>query len=293
MTTFATGIATAFHFGYNVTLTNSVVPLLAVVVSHSELRHMGEGIHTTGCTGWFDPCVQEHVRVFKNSGLHVILTLQTLSTSYDRYYEGRKDFGSMMSTVSRFTLTHCPALNNSGRLPQIRNLARLVWVNVNVTKADLNSSLASSSKFCVPPGHQGSAGDRTPLTSETLKHQKKRTLQLLLAYAYAVKHHLRGEDGTDWPDYKDVLPASFARFNETGLDRTANTSYSSINSADKGASAGKEGCSGRKKVWNTQEIPSDASAPLLTDAHQTVEFHPYADGLSLPLPMMCAPPLCS
>ena len=64
VTIFATGIATAFHYGYNVTLTNSVVPLLAVVVSHSE-PYFPEGIHTTSHTGWFDPCIQEYVRSFE------------------------------------------------------------------------------------------------------------------------------------------------------------------------------------------------------------------------------------
>ena len=59
VTIFATLVATAYHFGWNVVLTNSVVPLLAVVV----------GL----------------ILVFRNS------------SSYDRYYVGVLSFPPTLS----------------------------------------------------------------------------------------------------------------------------------------------------------------------------------------------------
>ncbi|KAF8579457.1 hypothetical protein K439DRAFT_1654555 [Ramaria rubella] len=230
VTLFAIGIATAFAYGYNVTLTNSVTPLLAVVV----------GL----------------ILVFRNT------------TSYDRYYEGRKDFGSMMSTI--------------------RNLSRLIWINVNATDPNTVAPSSSTSSSMFFGARHSATDDKTLPSSENLKQQKIRALKLLLSYAFAVKHHLRGEDGTDWPDYKDVLPSSFARFDQIGYDHTANGSYSSIAVGNKDGSVGKKG-SRRSKVWSSsQAVVTDATTPLLTDSHQTVEFHPYAADLCLPLPMVIA-----
>jgi len=198
VTLFATVIAMAYDQGYNVTLSNSVTPLLAVVV----------GL----------------ILVFRNT------------TSYDRYYEGRKDFGSMMSTV--------------------RNLSRLIWVNVNVSPT-------------------------STLTASALKAQKVQALRLLLSYAFAVKHHLRGEDGTEWDDYRGVLPAGFSKDN-LGYDRiNRNGGYSSS------SSVGKVGGL-HVHVARDRSIAPTESSPLLTDSHETVEFHPYANMLSLPLPMVIA-----
>ncbi|KIJ27858.1 hypothetical protein M422DRAFT_215649 [Sphaerobolus stellatus SS14] len=212
VTIFATIIAVLFEKGYDVTLTNSVTPLLAVVV----------GL----------------LLVFRNS------------TSYDRYYEGRKDFGAMMSTI--------------------RNLSRLIWVNVNHTATPgLSSSTTSAA-----------SDDKTLLTSSNLLNEKVKTLKLLLSYAFSVKHHLRGEDGVDWPDYKDVLPPSFTRFDQIGYDRTVTRSYSSVS---------LRGRNKKTRVAAAQIIAeTGSSTPLLTDSYHTVEFHPYPDHLSLPLPMVIA-----
>jgi len=120
--------------------------------------------------------------------------------------------------------------------------------------------------------------DKTLLSPVNLKEEKIRALKLLLSYAYAVKHHLRGEVGTDWPDYKDVLPLNFARFDEIGFGRTKNRVYSSINS----------GTTTQKARIVHDDLVTDASptTPLLTDSHHTVEFHAYPEPMSLPLPMV-------
>ncbi|KAF8522083.1 Bestrophin, RFP-TM, chloride channel-domain-containing protein [Hysterangium stoloniferum] len=195
VTLFATLIATVYDQGYDVTLSNSVTPLLAVVV----------GL----------------ILVFRNT------------TSYDRYYEGRKDFGSMMSTI--------------------RNLSRLIWVNVNISPT-------------------------STLTASALKAQKVQALRLLLSYAFAVKHHLRGEEGTEWDDYRGVLPPGFSSYNPGYDTISRNGGYSSSSSI---------GGAGGLLVQGGSITPTEYS-PLLTDSHQTVECHPYADKLSLPLPMVIA-----
>jgi putative membrane protein len=51
-----------------------------------------------------------------------------------------------------------------------------------------------------------------------LYRRKIETLQLALAFAYAVKHYLRGEDGIDYPDYQGILPTSFIRQDEAAYN---------------------------------------------------------------------------
>lgn len=45
-----------------------------------------------------------------------------------------------------------------------------------------------------------------------------------MAFAYATKHYLRGEDGLDWEDYAGILPASAARL-ARGAYAPANKDY--------------------------------------------------------------------
>lgn len=152
---------------------------------------------------------------------------------------------------------------------------------MNITDSNANPPSSSNSKFSLDNARQSSSDDKTLLTLNNLKLQKVRALKLLLSYAFAVKHHLRGEEGIDWPDFEGVLPAGFARFDELGFDQTANTSYCSISSGNKDASLGRNGTK-----LPSQSVVTNATTPLLTDSHQTVEFHAYADQLSLPLPMV-------
>ncbi|GAW07418.1 UPF0187-domain-containing protein [Lentinula edodes] len=185
-TLFATIIAYAWHNGYRIMLTNSVVPLLSVVV----------GL----------------ILVFRNG------------SSYDRFWEGRKCFATVISNV--------------------RNLSRQIWVNVALPPSDQDDTPSKKGKAPVP-------------TASQLHRIKSEALHLCLAFPFALKHYLRGEDGLNWSDYHDVLPKNFARFDE-------------------------------REVFSG--LGAGQSTPLLSDAvtHRTVEFRPFADDNSLPLPLIIA-----
>jgi len=146
VTVIAAAAAYAHSHGKSITLANSVTPLLAVVV----------GL----------------ILVFRNG------------TSYDRYYEARKAFGSLES--------------------QVRTLARLVWVQI-----------------ALPPtgdAPQGSKG-KTPvsdMTAAQLKKRKAEVLRLAVAFVYATKHYVRDEDGLEWDDYAGIIPKAFLRPEASG-----------------------------------------------------------------------------
>ncbi|EJU05769.1 hypothetical protein DACRYDRAFT_46145, partial [Dacryopinax primogenitus] len=119
------------HTKLDIRLSNNVVPLLSVVVG-------------------------------------LILVFRICRTSYDRYYEGRKDFASLTS--------------------QTRNLARSIWVNI-----------ASPS-----PAGDGSAKSSDKVRAKITK-LKIRALRLLIAFPRAVVHHLRQENGSDTTEETQVL----------------------------------------------------------------------------------------
>jgi putative membrane protein len=75
-----------------------------------------------------------------------------VNTAYDRYTEGRRLFQTVTTTI--------------------RNLARLIWLNV-------------------------------PEKNEREHVEKMRCVKLLLAFAVATKRHLRSEYGIDYPDCKN------------------------------------------------------------------------------------------
>ncbi|KAB5587658.1 hypothetical protein CTheo_8901 [Ceratobasidium theobromae] len=137
VTLFATFVATMVQiYGHNWRLTNNVVPLLSVVV----------GL----------------ILVFRNG------------TSYDRYYEGRKDYGALMSNI--------------------RNLARLIWVNANlpIQTGDANAKQPSAFMKLRGKTYQPSSSIKNPvITSASARVEKERALNLMIAFAVAVKHHLR------------------------------------------------------------------------------------------------------
>ncbi|KAJ8454518.1 hypothetical protein ONZ45_g19274 [Pleurotus djamor] len=225
VTLFAVGTCYAWSIGKPVMLTNSIVPLLSVVV----------GL----------------ILVFRNT------------TSYDRYWEGRKCFSQLTSNV--------------------RNLSRLLWINVGLP----------------PTGDQpATVKGKTPTTDVTqaqLHKRKVEALYLCLAFAYSVKHYLRGEDGTNWPDYAGVLPASFARFDESGYNtqktlRPDTYEATRTNSVDRSepSISGRSSPDATKRIRVKRSNPkvSGSTTPLLAGTHRTVEFHPYADEASLPLPLV-------
>ncbi|KAJ8078560.1 hypothetical protein PM082_012843 [Marasmius tenuissimus] len=161
----------------------------------------------------------------------------------------------------------------------IRNLSRLIWVNV-----------------APPPGDQkfiSVKGKNVPLTSLQIRRMKVNTLHLCLSYAFAVKHYVRDEDGLHWDDYKGILPAGFARFDEVGNFTTKanpSTSYqATVNGSDTdGAEVPKNIATKRVRPKRSKTKVSAATTPLLSESHSTVEFHAFADHASLPLPLLIA-----
>ncbi|KAI0928082.1 hypothetical protein AcV7_009242 [Taiwanofungus camphoratus] len=243
VTVFASVAAYAWEKGTDVSLTNQVVPLLSVVV----------GL----------------ILVFRNG------------TSYDRYYEGRKDFGTMTS--------------------HIRSLTRLIWINVAVPPAD-----------DVTKGKTANAN----LTPLQLRRRKVDALKLCAAFAFAVKHYLRGEDGLGWEDYTGILPAATVRTVQSGYSSNKTSAYVSYSATARTSRS-------ESRVESPQEIESDDSrtstarspsadatkrvrvkrskdklkqpgtrtpkSPLLSTAlHQTIDFNAHPEQLSTPLPLIIA-----
>lgn len=248
VTLVAIAAAYAWSKGIDITLTNSVVPLFSVVV----------GL----------------ILVFRNG------------TSYDRYWEGRKDFQTMIS--------------------HSRNLSRLIWVNV-----------------ACPPADDASKG-KTPaanLTAAQLRRKKVQALKLCACYAFAVKHYLRGEDGLDWEDYIGILPSSVARLARPGGSRRSSmwASYAATERTsreDSAAASGDEDAVGsaspsrlagsgaevrrdgidatkrirvkRSKDKLKQPGVKSPKTPLLSGLHQTIDFHSDPESLTTPLPLVIA-----
>ncbi|KAG1778529.1 Bestrophin, RFP-TM, chloride channel-domain-containing protein [Suillus placidus] len=224
VTIFAVLVAYAWFKGQRVVLTNSVVPLLSVVV-----------------------------------GLILVF-----STSYDRFWEGRKCFSTITSNV--------------------RNLSRMIWVNVSLPPAEDH------------PAHILGKTPASALTTTQLKRQKIEALQFCVAFACAVKHYLRNEDGPDYDDYAGVLPASFTRFHDLGYTtaqgRSSPNSYDAASSASDSTNNHPDATKRIRRKRSKKPLIGHAAAssttPLLSNSHQTVEFHPYADQMTMPFPLVIA-----
>ncbi|KAH7107424.1 UPF0187-domain-containing protein [Auriculariales sp. MPI-PUGE-AT-0066] len=213
VTVFATLIAHLHFKGYEVKLTNQVTPLLGVVV----------GL----------------ILVFRNG------------TSYDRYYEGRKDFGQMMSNV--------------------RNLARLIWVNVTPGST---TNQTSSTVLASDPTKGKSTQPRA-----TLRAVKCRALRLLVAYAVAARHHLRNEPGTHYDDFSGLLPPRFAH------------EVKGYGITDSSASISKRDASPyvKQRAKGTQDLEHNGSGsrtPLM-EGQQSADIRRLLDN-ALPLPLVIA-----
>ncbi|KAI0747718.1 Bestrophin, RFP-TM, chloride channel-domain-containing protein [Daedaleopsis nitida] len=221
VTIFATAAAYAWSRGIDISLTNSVVPLLSVVVG-------------------------------------LILVFRT---SYDRYWEGRKDFATMLSHV--------------------RNLSRLIWINVSVAPQDD----AARGKF---PG--------ATLTPAQLRRRKRPLPPPNKDYRY-----------------RDIAPGPGA---STNGKSTAYTSYAATEHTTRrgspegmgtGASTpGLEGSveydveRGRPSADATKRIrvkrskdrmkgPGQKSTtPLISSLQNTIDFATDPDSLCTPLPMVIA-----
>ncbi|PWN47985.1 UPF0187-domain-containing protein [Violaceomyces palustris] len=103
-------------------------------------------------------------------------------TSYDRWYEGRKDW--QQATADAL------------------NLARFLWLNVDIHAPPPPS--AKNPKVGGGEANQGGDGKRFSPRSRLAR--KKRAMRLISSLMIAIKHHLRNETGTGWPDFEGVLP---------------------------------------------------------------------------------------
>ena len=137
------------------------------------------------------------------------------------------------------------------------------------------------------------------LTHAELKHQKIEALRYCLGFVYAVKHYLRGEDGADYGDLTGVLPPHFSLHGDLGYtinhDHPSVLSYAAMQGSTPAASISDRRSADAtkrikrkrsKKDRGQQSHTPGSTTPLLSDSHQTVEFHPYADHISMPLPLM-------
>ncbi|PVG02823.1 hypothetical protein CPB86DRAFT_804616 [Serendipita vermifera] len=220
--------------GKRINLTNNVVPLLSVVVG-------------------------------------LILVFRT---SYDRWAEGRRDFGNMTANI--------------------RNLARNVWTAVQLPPEQseaVNRYMKSLPTHLQPPqlhrvssessssAHQAAAQNLA--VGEHLKNEKIRVVKLLIAFAIAAKHHLRHEPGIEYEDYIGLLPPELYREESSGWERTYSTS------PDHEFSAGGPQPSSSKSHYMPTK-PATATTPLLGDSHRAVEFHAYHERKHMPLPLIIA-----
>lgn len=147
-----------------------------------------------------------------------------------------------------------------------------------------------------PPGSKG----KTPTTDVTLHQLRRRkieALRLCLAFVFAAKHYLRGEDGINYADYHGVLPNSILHYDEmfNSHQTYAATQDGSVDASRKDASSSRSGSStpdaarpdATKRVRPKRSKPqlANQSTPLLAGAHRSVDI-PYADETSLPLPLV-------
>lgn len=238
VTLFASAVAYASTRGYTIVWTNSIVPLLSVVV----------GL----------------ILVFRNS------------TSYDRYWEGRKAFGA----VTTYT----------------RNFSRQIWIYANLPPTDEQ-----------PAGIKGKT-PTTNLTHAQLRRKKVEAIHLCLSFAYAAKHYLRGEDGVDYPDYIGVLPPSFAKYdNPQGYainHASSPTSYTTVRPTHEIGGSTRSNSMTRSGTLTPDTLKSDPTkrirakrsktqlasdqTPLLGASFRTIDFHSFGEEASMPLPLIIA-----
>lgn len=179
----------------------------------------------------------------------------------------------------------------------VRNLARLVWIQVALPPTDEQ------------PGHTKGKTPVTDITDEQLRRRKVEVLRLGLSFVFSVKvrlvlllialanhlqHYLRGEDGMHWADYRGVLPGSFIRADEIGYNTqrtTASGSYAATQNSSLGDLNGVSTDTINKSDATKRVRPKrskhqiNPNTPLLSGTHRTVEFHPFADEASMPLPL--------
>jgi putative membrane protein len=158
------------------------------------------------------------------------------------------------------------------------------------------------------PPPEAAAKYPTSISPAQLHRYKVDVLRLALAFVISVKHYLREEDGFDYPDYRDVLPASFFRFDETGYNTLQNTGPSTLYDATmmnrsqnpsvapsaRGSPepadsiTSKPDATKRVKPKRSKQkiIEPTINTPLLPGSHRSVDFLSHAVDPSIPLPLV-------
>jgi putative membrane protein len=100
----------------------------------------------------------------------------------------------------------------------------------------------------------------------------------------------------NWEDYRGVLPKSFIRPDETGYNTqrltpggsyaattTRNSSVGDLNGASTDTLNKSDATKRVRPKRSKRQV--NPTTPLLSSTHGTVEFHPFADEASMPLPL--------
>jgi len=173
---------------------------------------------------------------------------------------------------------------------QIRNLSRLIWINVALPPTESS----------IPENLKGKIQFTPATTAGQLRRQKQDVVKLCLGYAFAVKHYLRGEDGLDWEDYLDVLPTSFLKLghNDRTMPESPCLGGSLVVPSSKNSSAGDSRTdNGRETPDATKRIRVKRRKHSLSRRSTLLEGSRWHGGYSaidvhvditMPLPLMCA-----
>ncbi|KAG8993736.1 hypothetical protein FRB94_006375 [Tulasnella sp. JGI-2019a] len=247
VTALALAVATVSEvYGHHLNLSNNVLPLLSVVVG-------------------------------------LILVFRT---SYDRYNEGRKDFGTMTATT--------------------RTLSRLIWVHVNLPfpagdkpNGALSSLFRSGTNADSMETIGSLAAQGRAVAEDRMTAEKIRAVKLLLSFILSVVHYLRNEPGIEYADFEGILPEDFKHNAvELGTDSAPLllNRYATHAAIDRGR-LGHKPSKGRRASFQKRkstsatghgDIEPSQTTPLIGDDHTTVEFRARETSPSLPLPLIIA-----
>ncbi|KAF9210262.1 hypothetical protein BGZ59_009669 [Podila verticillata] len=162
----------------------------------------------------------------------LILAFRT-NTAYDRYWEGRKLWASLDVQIRNFSRMIWVGMKDTPHNPTTK-------VTVSGAGTSAGSTSSSSSEASSPPARKSrlhhlfgrsdsnllanaqlkprnpssttliDIDDHPAVDQENLDDQERvQIIQLLLAYAVAVKHHLRQEFGVRYYDLENLLPAGY------------------------------------------------------------------------------------
>jgi hypothetical protein len=124
------------------------------------------------------------------------------------------------------------------------------------------------------------------LEGDNLRVEKIRSLKLLLSFAIAVKHHLRAEYGTEFPDFVGVLPSNFGKYNALGYSNADSPAPEISRDATLIDPVTSPASGSQKRLHGSQASEPDAKTPLLQDDHHTIDFRPYTPRKASPLPLV-------